>query len=81
MIADQARYDPCSRLGELAVPVTFLHGELDAEIPREVPEQCAALIPGAEVTLIEGAGHISQQDQPAPFNGALRTALRHFVPA
>lgn len=81
LIADQARYDPRSRLGELAVPVTFLHGELDAEIPREVPEQCAALIPGAAVILVEGAGHISQQDQPALFNRALRTALRHFVPA
>jgi non-heme chloroperoxidase len=81
LIADQARYDPRSRLGELAVPVTFLHGELDAEVPREVPEQCAALIPGAEVILVEGAGHISQQDQPALFSRALRTALRHLVPA
>jgi len=76
LIADQARYDPRDRLGELTVPVTFLHGALDAEIPRKVPEECAALIPGAEVVLIDGAGHMSQQDQPTLFNSALRTALR-----
>jgi non-heme chloroperoxidase len=57
------------------VPVTFLHGALDAEIPRQVPEECAALIPGAEVAFIEGAGHMSQQDQPALFNRALGSAL------
>jgi non-heme chloroperoxidase len=75
LIADQARYDPRRRLGELAVPVTFPHGALDAEIPRQVPEECAALIPGAEVVSIEGAGHMSQQDQPALFTRALCAAL------
>ena len=68
----------------LALPAPVLVGSSLAgasEIPRQVPEQCAALIPGAEVILVEGAGHISQQDQPARFNRALRTALSHLVSA
>ena len=67
LIADQARYDPRARLGELDLPVTFLHGALDAEIPRRIPQECAALIPGAEVIVIDGAGHMAQQDQPELF--------------
>lgn len=43
--------------------------------PLKVPRECAALIPGAALTVIEGAGHMSQQDQPARFNTALRAAL------
>ncbi len=79
LITDQARYDPRRYLGELDVPVTFLHGALDAEIPRQVPEECAALIPGAEVIFIDGAGHMAQQDQPELVNRALRAAVRQMT--
>ncbi|WP_332757404.1 alpha/beta fold hydrolase [Streptomyces sp. MT206] len=75
LVADQADYDPRPRLGGLRVPVHFLHGELDTEVPLKVPRECAALIPGAGLTVIEGAGHMSQQDQPERFNTALRAAL------
>ncbi len=80
LITDQARYDPRGHLGELDVPAMFLHGELDAEIPREVPEECAALIPGAGLIYIEDAGHMAQQDQPGLFNQALRAALHRMAP-
>ncbi|MFD6938338.1 alpha/beta fold hydrolase [Streptomyces goshikiensis] len=70
-----ADYGPRPRLGGLRVPVHFLHGELDTEVPLKVPRECAALIPGAGLTVIEGAGHMSQQDQPERFNTALRAAL------
>ncbi|MFI5640195.1 alpha/beta fold hydrolase [Streptomyces goshikiensis] len=75
LVADQAGHDPRPRLGGLRVPVHFLHGELDTEVPLEVPRECAALIPGAGLTVVEGAGHMSQQDQPERFNTALRAAL------
>ncbi len=81
LITDQARYDPRGYLGGLDLPVTFLHGALDAEIPRQVPQECAALIPGAEVRFIGGAGHMAQQDQPELFNRALRAALPRMAPA
>ncbi|WP_331738216.1 alpha/beta fold hydrolase [Streptomyces sp. NBC_01276] len=75
LVADQADYDPRPRLGGIRVPVHFLHGERDTEVPPEVPRECAALIPGARLTVIEDAGHMSQQDQPERFNAALRAAL------
>ncbi len=81
LITDQARYDPRGYLGGLDLPVTFLHGALDAEIPRQVPQECAGLIPGAEVRFIGGAGHMAQQDQPELFNRALRAALPRMAPA
>ncbi|MEU1819367.1 alpha/beta hydrolase [Streptomyces roseifaciens] len=76
LVVDQANYDPRRRLGRVQVPTHFLHGELDTEVPLSVPQECAGLIPGARLTVIEGAGHMPQQDQAERFNRALREALR-----
>ncbi|MET9361212.1 alpha/beta fold hydrolase [Streptomyces sp. NPDC006632] len=75
LVVDQAGYDPRPRLGGLTVPTHFLHGELDTEVPLHVPLECTGLIPGARMTVVEGAGHMAQQDRPARFTGALRHAL------
>ncbi|WP_253777196.1 alpha/beta fold hydrolase [Goodfellowiella coeruleoviolacea] len=76
LVADQAHYDPRDRLGQVRVPTHFLHGELDTEVPLRIPQECASLIPGARLTVVEGAGHMSQQDQAERFTQALRAALR-----
>ncbi|UFQ19856.1 MULTISPECIES: alpha/beta fold hydrolase [Streptomyces] len=76
LLVDQATYDPRGRLGRVRVPTTFLHGELDTEVPLGISRECASLIPDARLTVIEGAGHMSQQDQAERFNQALREALR-----
>jgi pimeloyl-ACP methyl ester carboxylesterase len=76
LVVDQANYDPRGSLGRVRVPTTFLHGELDTEVPLGFPRECASLIPGAQLTVIKGAGHMSQQDQAECFNQALREALR-----
>ncbi|MBF6049200.1 alpha/beta fold hydrolase [Streptomyces sp. NRRL B-1677] len=81
LVVDQADYDPRPRLGRVRVPTHFLHGELDTEVPLSVPRECAGLIPGARLTVIEGAGHMSQQDRAERFNEALRAALRLTAPA
>jgi pimeloyl-ACP methyl ester carboxylesterase len=74
-VEQAARYDPRPRLPELRVPIQYIHGERDAEIPLDVPRSCAALTPGAEVTAIAGAGHLPHQERPAEFVAALRAAL------
>jgi non-heme chloroperoxidase len=71
-------YDPRPDLPGLRVPVHYLHGELDS-IPVEVAYQCAACTPGAEVTVIPGAGHMPHQERPASFNAALRHALEQML--
>ncbi|MFC4912224.1 alpha/beta fold hydrolase [Actinomadura gamaensis] len=75
LVIDQAGYDPRPRLAQVRVPTHFLHGELDAEVPLSVPQECADLIPAAHLTVIEGAGHMAQQDQAARFTQALRKIL------
>jgi pimeloyl-ACP methyl ester carboxylesterase len=68
-------YDPRPRLDDLKVPVAYLHGELDPEIPASVSSECARLTPGATVRIIPASGHIPHQECPAAFNEALRQAL------
>ncbi|MEV4146365.1 alpha/beta hydrolase [Amycolatopsis sp. NPDC049691] len=65
-------YDPRPRLKDLKVPITYLHGELDTQIPVEVSRECAAETPGARVRIIEGCGHIPHQEDPRAFTAALR---------
>ncbi|MCX4832417.1 alpha/beta hydrolase [Streptomyces sp. NBC_01016] len=75
LATDQAEYDPRERLPALRVPTHFLHGELDSEVPLSVPRELLGLIPGARLTVIEGAGHMAQQERPDSFNQALRAVL------
>ncbi|MEV0375394.1 alpha/beta hydrolase [Streptomyces sp. NPDC050636] len=74
-------YDPRPTLPGLQVPIHYLHGELDTAIPLEVARTCAALTPGAEVSVIAGAGHMPHQELPDRFNAALRAALARVAPA
>ncbi|MFG1640946.1 alpha/beta fold hydrolase [Amycolatopsis sp. NPDC049252] len=75
LFTEVTKYDPRPRLPELTVPITYLHGELDTEIPLEVPRSCAAATPGARVHVLAGCGHIPHQENPRAFTAALRTVL------
>jgi non-heme chloroperoxidase len=65
-------YDPRPRLPALTVPIAYLHGELDAEIPLDVPRGCAAATPGARVHVLAGCGHVPHQENPRAFTSVLR---------
>lgn len=72
LFTEVTTYDPRPRLPELTVPITYLHGELDTEIPLEVPRTCAAKTPGARVHVLAGCGHLPHQEDPRAFTAALR---------
>lgn len=74
LFADGATYDPRQRIRELAVPVLFLHGALDASIPYEVSQVLATLAPQGTFRLVEGAGHMVHQERPDVVNAAVRSA-------
>ncbi|MBB5935897.1 alpha/beta fold hydrolase [Streptomyces zagrosensis] len=59
------------RYGELRLPVLVCWGTDDAWIPVAKAHELASLIPGARLRLIEGAGHLVQEDAPAELTGAL----------
>lgn len=62
--------------GRLELPVLICWGTDDTWIPVERGHELAKLIPGAELRLIEGAGHLVQEDAPAELTGELSRFLR-----
>ena len=59
------------RFGEIGVPVLVCWGTEDTWIPAERAARLAAEFPDARVQLIEGAGHLVQEDAPAELCAAL----------
>ncbi|GAA3359168.1 alpha/beta hydrolase [Streptomyces antimycoticus] len=59
------------RYGEIRLPVLVCWGAEDAWIPVERGRELASRIPGARFRLIEGAGHLVQEDAPAELAVAL----------
>jgi 3-oxoadipate enol-lactonase len=64
--------DQLSRIG---VPTLVLHGERDTVIPPSTGAELARAIPGAELVLLPGAGHASNQQAPEAYNRAIREFL------
>lgn len=53
-----------SKLPQLKVPTTILWGADDGVVPRDYVEYLRDHIPGAKLTVIEGAAHIPHTQQP-----------------
>lgn len=66
------RPDSTPILGEIDVPTTVVVSSADSLIPAAVTEPIAKAIPGAELVSLEGAGHLSNLEDPDGFNRALR---------
>ncbi|NUW46790.1 alpha/beta fold hydrolase [Nonomuraea rhodomycinica] len=62
-------------LGRVGIPVRILWGTRDAWIPVEVARRLRSLIPGAELSLIEDAGHLMHHDAPVALMDELRAWL------
>ncbi|MFI1433531.1 alpha/beta fold hydrolase [Streptomyces lydicus] len=63
------------RYGELGLPTLICWGAQDSWIPVAKGHELAARIPGAQLRLIEGAGHLVQEDAPAELTAALADFL------
>jgi pimeloyl-ACP methyl ester carboxylesterase len=57
-------WDAFDRLPEVRLPTLVLHGSDDQVIDVENARVLAARIPGAEIAIIEGAGHVYHSEQP-----------------
>lgn len=69
------------RYGEIDLPTLICWGAQDTWIPAGKGRELAARIPGARLHLIEGAGHLVQEDAPAELTAALADFLRPGGPA
>ncbi|MGW8400247.1 alpha/beta fold hydrolase [Streptomyces lydicus] len=64
------------RYGELGLPTLICWGAQDSWIPVAKGHELASRIPGAQLRIIQGAGHLVQEDAPAELTGALADFLR-----
>jgi pimeloyl-ACP methyl ester carboxylesterase len=57
------------------MPVTILWGRDDNVIPVRAGETLARDIPGSELVIWAGAGHLPHEDKPAEFETLVRSFL------
>ena len=69
------RPDRTTSLGTIRCPATIVTGAEDAVIPIEEAQAMARAIPGAQLTILPGAGHLSNLEVPHAFDAALHAAL------
>jgi len=60
----------------IAVPTLVVTSDEDAVYPPVTASALARRIPGARLAVIQGAGHVSNLDQPERFNGVVLAFLR-----
>ena len=63
----------------IAVPTLVLAGENDSNAPVSMMKKMAQKIPGAEFTVIPGAGHLAPMGHPDKFNHAVLDFLSRRV--
>ena len=71
-----AEADQRDLLPHIAVPTLLLWGEHDARSPLAVAHQLEQAIACAELVVLPEAGHVSNLEQPAAFNDAVRRFCR-----
>jgi pimeloyl-ACP methyl ester carboxylesterase len=66
------------RYGEIAVPVEIIHGDADTTVPLEVHSRpLSRQIPGANLTVLDGVGHMPHHADPEAIDAAIdRAAAR-----
>lgn len=65
------RSDSTPQLSTINVPTLIVCGEEDAITPAKEMRDLAAVIPGAELEIVEGAGHLANLERPVEFNAAI----------
>lgn len=71
-----AEADLSGVLRQVSVPTLLVWGESDARSPLTVARQFQEAIAGAELVVIEGAGHLSHLERPEQVNDAVRRFCR-----
>jgi 3-oxoadipate enol-lactonase len=67
--------DAVGNLEDITVPTLVLSGALDRLTPVPIARAMSERIPGAQLVIIPGAGHISNLESPERFNAALSRFL------
>jgi pimeloyl-ACP methyl ester carboxylesterase len=76
MLSAFADADLRNVLPTVAVPTLLLYGDADVRSPRPVAEALHAAIPGSELVLLPGVGHVTNLEAPDAFDAEVRRFLR-----
>ena len=60
----ESHLDVVVPLEEIGVPTLVIHGTADAIVASSAGEQAASRIPGAELVLLDGVGHVPPLTRP-----------------
>jgi pimeloyl-ACP methyl ester carboxylesterase len=74
-------FDSFDRLPTIGVPTLVLHGTEDLAVSPENAEILAGRIPGAELMLLEGAGHLYHSEQAEAADAAVLDFVRRHSDA
>ncbi|HET7011034.1 MAG TPA: alpha/beta fold hydrolase [Anaerolineales bacterium] len=66
-----ARFNVVKRLGEIRVPTLVVAGSRDRTVPMRASQVLAERIPGARLSVLEGAGHAASVDAADRLNALL----------
>ena len=69
------RHDVRDRLGELSMPAHVIGAEHDVMVPPWKSAELAELIPGAKLTMLEGAAHLVNIEDADRFNASVLAFL------
>ncbi len=63
------------RYRDIEIPTMIVWGTADQWIPIDTGHRLASMIPGSSLEIIEGAGHLVQEDRPAELTGVIQRWL------
>jgi 3-oxoadipate enol-lactonase len=72
-------FDGRHNLKNIKVPTLCIAGSEDKTAPPKVVERMAKEIPGAELEILDGCGHLGPMDQPDAFNAVLEKFLKRHA--
>ena len=75
------RYNRRVDLSKIAVPVQLIYGAEDKLTPPEIGRKMQQKISGAELAIVDGAGHLVNIERGAEFNLILQGFLKRVAPA
>jgi pimeloyl-ACP methyl ester carboxylesterase len=65
-------HDTADRLGQIDAPTLVVHGDADRMVAPQNARFLAGAIPGADLLMLQGAGHLYPTDDPDADRGVLR---------
>ena len=80
LAAMRDRPDQSPHLPSIKIPTLVIVGDADAITPPPIAQSMHRAIPGSDLVVIKGSGHMSPMEQPAQVNQAIQRFLRALAP-